>query len=80
MFPIFPWTPRTWVGSMRRLSESTAQSGKGGVAYILDAQFGYKLPKAMHPEFSRTIQKITDETGKELKGSDIFNEFSKGVS
>lgn len=48
-----------------------SQSGKGGVAYILESTYGYKLPKAMHPEISKPVQKITDETGKELTPEEI---------
>ncbi|MBF9015790.1 MULTISPECIES: 2-isopropylmalate synthase [unclassified Oceanispirochaeta] len=75
--PYLPLDPSDLGREYEAIIRINSQSGKGGVAYILDAQFGYKLPKAMHPEFSRTIQKITDETGRELKGKDIFEEFSK---
>lgn len=75
--PYLPLDPSDLGREYEAIIRINSQSGKGGVAYILDSQFGYKLPKAMHPEFSRKIQIITDETGKELKGTDIFEEFSK---
>lgn len=54
-----------------------SQSGKGGVAYIMEDEFGYKLPKAMHPEFGQIVQKKTDETGKELLPKEIMDIFVK---
>jgi 2-isopropylmalate synthase len=41
-----------------------SQSGKGGVAYILDTYFGFKLPKAMHKEFSQVIKEISEQQGE----------------
>ncbi len=41
-----------------------SQSGKGGVAYIMDTEFGYKLPKGMHREFAAVIQKIAEKIGE----------------
>ncbi|MDC7234937.1 MAG: 2-isopropylmalate synthase [Spirochaetales bacterium] len=75
--PYLPLDPADLGREYEAIIRINSQSGKGGVAYILDSQFGYKLPKAMHPEFSRKIQKITDDTGKELKGQEIFDVFSK---
>ena len=55
----------------------TVNLGKGGVAYILHYEFGCDLPKDMHPEFSKVIQGISDETGQEVIARDIWNAFSK---
>ena len=74
--PYLPIDPSDLNREYEAIIRINSQSGKGGVAFILDAQFGYKLPKAMHPEFSRIIQKITDDTGKELKGQDIYDVFA----
>jgi len=54
-----------------------SQSGKGGVAYIMEQEFGFKLPKAMHPEFGRVIQAVTDETGDELPPQEIWKVFEQ---
>jgi len=54
-----------------------SQSGKGGVAFILEQEFGYKLPKNMHPEASAPVQKASDETGRELSPVEIFDIFSR---
>ncbi len=52
-----------------------SQSGKGGVAYVLEQDFGFKLPKAMQPEFGKIIQDVTDREGRELQHSEIFSCF-----
>ncbi len=54
-----------------------SQSGKGGVAYILEADYGYQCPKAMHPEISYHIQKEADTLGRELTHQEIFDIFRK---
>jgi 2-isopropylmalate synthase len=54
-----------------------SQSGKGGVAYIMDREFGFKLPKLMHPEFGAIIQRVTDETGDELTPQQVLEVFKR---
>lgn len=51
-----------------------SQSGKGGVAFILDSFFGYKLPKGMHKEFADMIQELSENRG-EITPDQIFNTF-----
>ena len=53
-----------------------SQSGKGGVAFIMDTYYGYKLPKAMHKEFADIIQKISEKQG-EVSPQQIMDEFSR---
>ena len=53
-----------------------SQSGKGGVSYLLKTENQFDLPRRMQIEFTRSIQKITDATGKEITAQQIFNEFS----
>lgn len=53
-----------------------SQSGKGGVAFILENNFGYYLPKAMHPEFGKIIKEETDAKGKELSATEIMEIFN----
>jgi 2-isopropylmalate synthase len=52
-----------------------SQSGKGGVAYILQKDFGLDLPKAMHPEFGTTIGMEADKLGRELSPKEIHERF-----
>lgn len=48
-----------------------SQSGKGGVAYILQREYGYDLPKQMHPEFGVVVTAIADQKGDELEPTEI---------
>ena len=54
-----------------------SQSGKGGVAYIMDTVYGYKLPKMMQREFADVIQKISEQMGGEVKPEVIMSAFKK---
>ena len=51
------------------------QSGKGGVAYIMEHEFGFEMPKKMHPEFSRVVNEIADKTGIEITSAEIHSIF-----
>ena len=60
-----------------RLIRINSQSGKGGVVYILENEFGIYPPKSMHPEIGRVIQRYLDATGGEIdstKLESIFHE------
>jgi 2-isopropylmalate synthase len=52
-----------------------SQSGKGGVAYLLEQEFGLTLPRRLQIEFSRAVQAVTDQTGKEVAAADIHGIF-----
>ncbi|MGL1894526.1 MAG: 2-isopropylmalate synthase [Spirochaetaceae bacterium] len=75
--PYLPIDPSDLNRVYEEIIRINSQSGKGGVAFVLENSYGYKLPKTMHPEFSRIIQKITDETGSELSPENILNSFNK---
>jgi 2-isopropylmalate synthase len=53
-----------------------SQSGKGGVAYVLRAEYGCDIPKSMHPEFSQVIQQLSENLGTEVSGNQIWRAFS----
>ena len=53
-----------------------SQSGKGGVAFVMDTFYGFKLPKGMHKEFADIIQKISETQG-EVAPEQIMDEFKK---
>ncbi len=53
-----------------------SQSGKGGVAFVMDTFYGFKLPKGMHKEFADVIQKIAEQQG-EVAPEQIMEEFRK---
>lgn len=52
-----------------------SQSGKGGVAFVMESMYGYKLPKEMHKEFADVIQKMSEEQGGEIEPEQIFDAF-----
>src|SRR5690606_9029194 len=52
-----------------------SQSGKGGIAYVLQADYGLNLPRNLQIEFSKDIQAITDAEGKELSSKRIYERF-----
>jgi 2-isopropylmalate synthase len=54
-----------------------SQSGKGGVAFVMNTVYGYKLPKAMQREFADVIQKISETDGGEVPPSRIMEAFQQ---
>ncbi len=54
-----------------------SQSGKGGVAYVMSRDFGFELPKSMHPDLGTLINKIADEQGRELTNHEIYEAFNR---
>jgi 2-isopropylmalate synthase len=54
-----------------------SQSGKGGVAYVMEQDFGFALPRALQVEFSKVIQEITDDSGEELSPAAILKAFER---
>ncbi|MEO7600543.1 MAG: 2-isopropylmalate synthase [Opitutus sp.] len=57
--------------SYKAIIRINSQSGKGGVAYILEQEFGYQLPKLMHKEIGKIINDLADTTGRELTADEI---------
>ena len=74
--PYLPIDPADIGRTYEPLVRINSQSGKGGVAFIMDSCFGYKLPKAMHKEFADVIQKISEKQG-EVEPEQIMEEFRK---
>jgi 2-isopropylmalate synthase len=73
--PYLPIDPRDVGRSYESIIRINSQSGKGGVAYIMDREFGFKMPKEMHPEFGAVIQRLTDREGRELQMAEIWGAF-----
>ncbi|PKM49534.1 MAG: 2-isopropylmalate synthase [Firmicutes bacterium HGW-Firmicutes-7] len=73
--PYLPIDPADIGRKYEAIIRINSQSGKGGVAFVLEEEYGFKLPKAMHPEVSKPIQALSDETGKELLPEKIFEIF-----
>lgn len=74
--PYLPIDPADIGREYEAIIRINSQSGKGGVAYILQADYGYRLPKKMHPEVGKLVQNVTDQTGKELSSSEIYDIFA----
>ena len=75
--PYLPIDPMDIGRSYEAIIRVNSQSGKGGVAYILDAEFGIDLPKEMQAEFSKVVQKITDASGLEITPDQIWRTFQE---
>ena len=52
-----------------------SQSGKGGVAYILDREYGFDLPKTMHPQVGKQVYDLADQLGRELNPAEVKDAF-----
>ncbi|WP_028584095.1 2-isopropylmalate synthase [Desulfogranum mediterraneum] len=75
--PYLPIDPQDVGRTYESIIRINSQSGKGGVAYVMDKEFGFKLPKEMHPGFGRVIQEVADASGDELSPEVIFHTFEK---
>lgn len=64
--PYLPMNPDDVGRDYEPIIRINSQSGKGGVAFIMEQEFGYKMPKNMHPEFAKVIQNISEATAKEV--------------
>ena len=73
--PYLPIDPEDVGRTYESIIRINSQSGKGGVAYILEKNYGYQLPKAMHPEIGKLVQTVTDEKGRELSANEILDIF-----
>ena len=75
--PYLPIDPADVGREYEPIIRINSQSGKGGAAFIMDHNYGYHLPKAMHPEFGAVVQAECDKTGRELTASEIYELFHR---
>ncbi|HKY90131.1 MAG TPA: 2-isopropylmalate synthase, partial [Nevskiaceae bacterium] len=73
--PYLPIDPMDLGRSYEAVIRVNSQSGKGGIAYLLEAEYGLNLPRRLQIEFSSQVQAVTDESGKEVTAADIWNIF-----
>jgi 2-isopropylmalate synthase len=73
--PYLPLDPNDIGRTYQEIIRVNSQSGKGGVAYLLERDYGVRLPRKLQIEFGRVIQKISDQTGREIRPTDIWNAF-----
>ena len=74
--PYLPIDPSDIGRQYEPIVRINSQSGKGGVAFVMDTFYGFKLPKGMHKEFADVIQKISEQQG-EVAPEQIMEEFRK---
>ena len=75
--PYLPIDPKDLGRTYEAVIRVNSQSGKGGMAYLLESEYGLELPRRLQIEFSRVVQQETDVSGKELLASDLWNLFRR---
>ena len=75
--PYLPIDPADVGREYEPIIRINSQSGKGGAAFVMSHHFGYDLPKRMHPEFSRLVQKKCEELERELVPKELMEVFAQ---
>ena len=75
--PYLPIDPADVGREYEPIIRINSQSGKGGAAFIMDHNYGYHMPKAMHPEFGAVVQAECDKTGRELTANEVYELFHR---
>jgi 2-isopropylmalate synthase len=75
--PYLPVDPADLGRSYEAVIRINSQSGKGGVAYVLEQEYGLNLPRALQVEIAQVVQKAADASGKELAPSEIWAHFDR---
>ena len=73
--PYLPLDPNDIGRTYQEIIRVNSQSGKGGVAYLLERDYSLRLPRKLQIEFSRVIQKISDQTGREIRPAELWAAF-----
>jgi 2-isopropylmalate synthase len=74
--PYLPIDPADLGRSYDSVIRVNSQSGKGGVAYLMEAEFGVVMPRRLQVEFSGVVQQYTDTHGSEVSATDLWRLFS----
>jgi 2-isopropylmalate synthase len=75
--PYLPIDPADLGRSYDAVIRVNSQSGKGGMAYLLEQDYGLELPRRLQIEFSRAVQKVADQSGREISAADIYAIFKR---
>ncbi|HEY2978265.1 MAG TPA: 2-isopropylmalate synthase [Burkholderiaceae bacterium] len=75
--PYLPIDPKDLGRSYEAVIRVNSQSGKGGIAYLLENDYGLELPRRLQIEFSQAVQAVMDDSGKELTAADIWAVFER---
>ncbi|HEY6641462.1 2-isopropylmalate synthase [Povalibacter sp.] len=73
--PYLPIDPRDLGRTYESVIRVNSQSGKGGIAYLMERDYGVAMPRRLQIEFSQVVQSVTDATGKELMSEQIWDLF-----
>lgn len=75
--PYLPIDPKDLGRSYEAVIRVNSQSGKGGIAYLLETEYGLELPRRLQIEFSQVVQSVMDHEGKELVARDLWQLFER---
>ena len=75
--PYLPIDPKDLGRSYEAVIRVNSQSGKGGIAYLLESEYGLQLPRRLQIEFSQAVQREMDASGKELSAADLWALFER---
>jgi 2-isopropylmalate synthase len=75
--PYLPIDPKDLGRSYEAVIRVNSQSGKGGISYLLETEYGLTLPRRLQIEISGVVQEVTDTTGKEVSAEQIWEIFSR---
>ncbi len=75
--PYLPLDPKDLGRSYEAVIRVNSQSGKGGISYLLEAEYGVAMPRRLQIEFSQVVQEVTDASGKEVTADDIWEIFRR---
>jgi 2-isopropylmalate synthase len=75
--PYLPIDPKDLGRSYEAVIRVNSQSGKGGIAYLLENEYGLEMPRRLQIEFSQAVQAVMDDSGKELSAADIWAVFER---
>jgi len=75
--PYLPIDPADLGRSYDAVIRVNSQSGKGGMAYLLEQEFGLQLPRRLQIEFSRAVQRVADESGREINAGNLHALFAR---
>ena len=75
--PYLPIDPKDLGRSYEAVIRVNSQSGKGGIAYLLESEYGLQLPRRLQIEFSQVVQREMDASGKELSAAALWELFQR---
>ena len=75
--PYLPLDPKDLGRSYEAVIRVNSQSGKGGISYLLEAEYGLQMPRRLQIEFSQVVQAVMDVQGREMSAADLWNVFAQ---